>query len=99
MIDVPLQIPWHKMRFLEQAGILILRCWFEPVIYCWVSRKVANSGLLWAHHPGSELNVRVPARPYRHMQHTLLKNEASCQILWDGKSCGLLSPSCNEMKV
>jgi hypothetical protein len=39
----------------------------EPVIYCWVQRKVANSGFALAHDPGSELNVRVPARPYRQM--------------------------------
>jgi hypothetical protein len=45
----------------------------EPVIYGWDSRKMASGGSALAHHPGSELNVRVPARPYRKMQHTSLK--------------------------
>jgi hypothetical protein len=98
-----LQLPWHKGA-LPGAGRdpnLI-----EPVIYYWGSRKVASRGFALAHHPGSELKVRVPARPYRHMQHTLLKMRRLVKYCGMGKMhiqarsrCGLPSPSCNEVKL
>jgi hypothetical protein len=98
-----LQLPWHKGA-LPGAGRdpnLI-----EPVIYYWGSRKVASRGFALAHHPGSELKVRVPARPYRHMQHTLLKMRrlvkycgmGRCIVkLEDAVVCRVLG--CSETKV
>jgi hypothetical protein len=64
MIEVSLAFSWHKMHFLKHAGVTLL---VEPAIYLLGFREGGEQWLALAHHPGSEVNVRVPVRPYRHM--------------------------------
>lgn len=101
-----LQIPGTRCAFPGAGRDPNLTLLVEPVIYCWGSRKVANSGFALAHHPGSELNVRVPARPYRHMQHTLLKMRRLVKYCGMGRCifqarsrCGLPSPSVTLVQI